>query len=127
MNTAYSPINCDVYDMLEEISTLRHNCKIVYVAGSIVSNHKAAQGRITNLYAHHGEEFLVLTASAHDAEEVKIHLRLDSLVSVNGINTCVQDACELADISKELLFIQYRTHFYFSFERRDAESQREEG
>jgi transcriptional antiterminator Rof (Rho-off) len=107
---AYSPINCDVYDMLEELSTLRQNCEIVYVADAITGKHTVTQGRITNLYAHRGEEFLVLTASEHNAKSADTHVRLDNLVSINGINTRVQDACDIADVFKELHFRKFDDH-----------------
>lgn len=76
MNTPYTPIDCDFYDLLEAASTLRQNCEIVYVA-DVQQTTVTVQGRITNLYALNGEEFLVL----NDA----LHVRLDALVSVNGV------------------------------------------
>ena len=74
MNTHYSPINCDFYDVLEEASTLRRHCEIVYVAAE--QSEAMVQGYITNLYAESGEEFLVMDNG--------LYIRLDALVSVNG-------------------------------------------
>jgi Rho-binding antiterminator len=74
MNTPYTPINCDFYDILEAASTLRQNCEIVYVADD---QETIVQGRISNLYALDGEEFMLINDS--------LRLRLDAIVSVNGV------------------------------------------
>ena len=85
MNTHYSPIDCDFYDVLEEASTLRQHCEIVYVASE--QSEATVRGYITNLYAESGEEFLVMNDF--------VHLRLDALVSLNGkpIPSTEQTAC----------------------------------
>jgi Rho-binding antiterminator len=88
MNTDYTPIDCDFYDVLEALSTLRKNCEIVYVASQQSPTATTVRGRITNLYALQGEEFLVIDHT--------LSLRLDALVSLNGtpvpISGCASDA-----------------------------------
>ncbi|MBD1208191.1 MAG: hypothetical protein H9535_07170 [Ignavibacteria bacterium] len=74
MNTHYSPIDCDFYDVLEEASTLRQHCEIVYVADE--QSEATVRGYITNLYAASGEEFLVMDDG--------LRIRLDALVRLNG-------------------------------------------
>jgi Rho-binding antiterminator len=85
MKTVYTPIDCDFYDALEEASTLRRHCEIVYVADG--QSKATVRGYITNLYAESGEEFLVMNNF--------LHIRLDALVSLNGkpIPSTEQTAC----------------------------------
>jgi Rho-binding antiterminator len=75
MNTPYIPIDCDFYDLLEAASTLRQNCEIVYVDND-QKTPVTVHGRISNLYVLNSEEFLVVNDI--------LHVRLDTLVSVNG-------------------------------------------
>ncbi|MCU0427783.1 MAG: hypothetical protein MUF71_19390 [Candidatus Kapabacteria bacterium] len=98
----YTPINCDFYDVLEELSTLRQNAEIVYLASEEPT---FAHGIITNLFAQNGEEFLILTA----ANEQKICIRLDALCSVNGMNAKIQSGCDVRELSTEITLKKYST------------------
>ena len=70
----YRPINCSFYDLLEEAATLAADCTIICMANNRETTFK---GRIEDLYMHQKVEYLRLDSG----EEI----RLDSLVSVNGI------------------------------------------
>lgn len=98
----YIPISCDFYDVLEELSTLRQNCEIVYLAEHHThSKHEttdSTSGIIANLYAHNGEEYLLF----HDTNGNTIRIRLDKLILVNGINARVQNVCDIQEVSREI-------------------------
>lgn len=71
----YTPINCSFYDRLEAWATLRTELELSYY--STDGEQQQTSGRIVNLFTLEKEEFLELYNG--------ITLRLDRLISVNGI------------------------------------------
>ena len=69
----YQPISCSYYDELELWAMRQTNCEILYEENNIA---KSINGRIKNLYAKQGEEFMILDYS--------IEIRLDQILSING-------------------------------------------
>jgi transcriptional antiterminator Rof (Rho-off) len=85
MNAAYTPIDCDFYDTLEALSTLGHTCEIAYNVSDDDNSRQAqtlaiVRGRITNLYALHGEEYMIVEDIIDDV----LHIRLDALLRVDA-------------------------------------------
>ncbi|MCK7556489.1 hypothetical protein MKQ70_16280 [Chitinophaga sedimenti] len=70
----YIPINCDYYDILEHLATLRQPAEIQYRQPG--SEAQTVTGIITDLQARQGVEYLYL--------DEKLEIRLDWLISVNG-------------------------------------------
>lgn len=75
MESPYLPIDCSYYDRLEAWATLREDCSIIWSDQEGV-NH-LIKSRIFDLILKGGVEYLVA--------ENDLYLRLDHLVSVNGI------------------------------------------
>lgn len=74
MATDYRPINCNYYDELEAIATLRKNVTVIYQSdGEQITLNEVG---IKNLYAKDKEEFVVLTNG--------LTIRLDYLIEVDG-------------------------------------------
>jgi len=69
----YQSIGCSYYDQLEAYATQRTHCTIVYRD----ETETTAEGVIVDVYAKEGAEFLKLDSD--------IVIRLDHLVSVNGV------------------------------------------
>lgn len=70
----YQPINCSFYDLLEQAATLGTICTIIY---KTEESEVKLEGRINDLYVRQKVEYLKLAS--------RIEIRLDSLVSLNGI------------------------------------------
>ncbi|MEM6629437.1 MAG: hypothetical protein AAF694_07170 [Bacteroidota bacterium] len=72
--TPYVPIDCNFYDKLEEVATLKKVSSIRYID----SNGKEAQvaGKIVDLYAINSIEYLKLGSG--------LEIRLDQVMEVNG-------------------------------------------
>jgi Rho-binding antiterminator len=100
MNTDYTPIDCDFYDVLEALSTLHKNCEIVYVASQQSPIATTVRGRITDLYALQGEEFLVVGHT--------LALRLDALISLNGTPVPIGDCASNAPFFEHSLQHHHR-------------------
>lgn len=75
MEAPYKPIDCSYYDRLEAWATLRKNCNIIW-ADQEGSSHEVSS-KIVDLVLKGGVEYLVA--------ENDLHIRLDQLVSVNGV------------------------------------------
>lgn len=71
----YQPIDCNYYDRLEAWATMQTLCVIAFTDGQGLRQEVSA--RIRNLYTLNKAEFLQLDNG--------LVLRLDSLLSVNGI------------------------------------------
>ncbi len=70
----YQPINCDFYDELEALATLKRKCDIIFRSedgGTIV-----IKGRIVDLFTKEKVEFMKL--------ESGLEIRLDKLIEVDG-------------------------------------------
>ncbi|MUL38578.1 hypothetical protein [Gloeocapsopsis dulcis] len=69
----YIPVNCDFYNQLEALATLRQESQIVYqnAKGELAK----VQGRIVDVYAKHKVEFLKADSGTT--------IRLDRIISVN--------------------------------------------
>jgi Rho-binding antiterminator len=74
MNLPYQKISCSYYDQLEALATKRTHCVIVFLSEG---KEETAEGVITDLFSKEGAEFLQLDKG--------ITIRLDHLVSVNGV------------------------------------------
>ncbi|UYQ91199.1 hypothetical protein MKQ68_13975 [Chitinophaga horti] len=70
----YTPIDCNYYDILEHLATLRQPAAVHYQQ----PGHEAATvtGIITDLQARQGVEYLYL--------DTTLEIRLDWLITVNG-------------------------------------------
>ena len=71
----YKPISCSLHDELESAATLRKLCDVVY---RVAGGETVTTGRIVDLYAREGAEYLLLD----NGQEI----RLDYLVRLNGQN-----------------------------------------
>lgn len=69
----YIPIDCGFYDLLEADATLR---KISSILIKTDSGKKEIKGRIKNIYARSGIEYLVLESGKE--------IRLDQILKFNG-------------------------------------------
>jgi len=70
----YQPINCNYYDELEALATLRKKVAIAYYEPS--GEKQVVESRIVDLYTRNKEEFMQL--------EDGTTLRLDRLISADG-------------------------------------------
>lgn len=81
-NSEYSSIDCNHYDRLEAWATLRKNCDIVWINNDGMKH--LVKSKILNFEIRNGAEYLV--------GEQGLQIRLDQLISVNGIplegNSC---------------------------------------
>lgn len=71
----YQPIDCNYYDRLEAWATMGATCVIAFLDGA--GGAQEVTARIRNLYTLNKAEFLQLDNG--------LVIRLDQLVSVNGI------------------------------------------
>lgn len=76
----YQKISCSYYDQLEAYATKRTHCVVRYHADDL---EKISDGIIVDVYAKEGAEYLKLNNG--------IIIRLDQLISINGIP--VSNAC----------------------------------
>lgn len=79
----YQPINCSLYDHLE--AAITKNEMVELIISSKEGIEQKMHIRCKDLYAKNGEEFLVL--------ENESTLRLDQILSLNGINFKGMDFC----------------------------------
>lgn len=70
----YHPISCEFHDRLEDLATLRKTVRIRFKDASGTDQERDV--RISDVFAHDGEEFLLLSTGEH--------VRLDWLVEVDG-------------------------------------------
>ena len=75
MKLPYRPINCLYYDRLEAWATLEEDCTIIWM-GEDKLNHQV-QSKILDLVIQDKAEYLI--------GEKGLQIRLDLLVSINGI------------------------------------------
>lgn len=80
----YQPIDCNYYDRLEALATLRQRSRIDYVNTEGQSTTLEAV-LIVDLQTRNKEEFMIL----EDGQEI----RLDKLIAVNGV--VVPGSCEI--------------------------------
>lgn len=69
----YKPISCSLHDELEAAATLRKPCEVIYRVAGVET---VMTGRIVDLYARDGVEYLLL--------DNKKEIRLDHVVRFNG-------------------------------------------
>lgn len=89
MKPPYNPIDCSYYDRLEAWATLRESCDIIWFDQEGVKQH--TYSRINDLLLKEGVEYLIA--------ENDLAIRLDKLVSVNGI-PLAQGSCITGSISQ---------------------------
>lgn len=75
MSTNYLPIACILYDTLEELAIRKIDVEILYVEDDI---EKTIINKIVDFQTLNKEEFLITST--------KIKIRLDKIISVNGID-----------------------------------------
>lgn len=75
MKSEYSPIDCNYYDRLEAWATLRKDCDIAWINNDGLKHE--VKSKILNLEIRNGAEYLI--------GEQGLQIRLDQLISVNGI------------------------------------------
>lgn len=75
METPYHPIDCSYYDRLEAWATLCETCSIIRLDQDGIRHQ--VKSKINDLLLKDGVEYLIA--------ENHLHIRLDQLVSVNGI------------------------------------------
>lgn len=85
MNTDYIPVDCTFHDLLESLATTGKPSRILFVTEAGAAQSRTAA--ITDLFAHQGEEFLVM--STGDT------VRLDRLVEIDGVPMPAQASCAL--------------------------------
>jgi Rho-binding antiterminator len=73
MKEKYVPINCDFHDLLEELSTLKRACAIVYEDEA--GREQFTHGHIVDLFSKDHEEFMRLNND--------LVIRLDQVKRVN--------------------------------------------
>lgn len=78
----YHPISCEFHDRLEDIATLRKTVRIRFTDAA--GSDQERDVRIADVFAHAGEEFLLLSTGEH--------VRLDWLVEVDGVHLADFDA-----------------------------------
>jgi Rho-binding antiterminator len=71
---SYIPINCDFYDELEALATLKKPAEIVFITEN--EGKLTVKGVITDLFIRDKVEFMSLDNG--------LEIRLDKLLSVNG-------------------------------------------
>lgn len=71
----YQSIACSLYDTLEALATRKSDCVIIY---KTENREQSVTSRIVDLFSHNGAEYLKL--------ENGITIRLDTLITVNGIS-----------------------------------------
>ena len=70
----YKPINCDFYDELEALSTLKKNSEIIFRAEN--GGKSILRGRIADLYTRDHIEYMKLDSG--------LEIKLDTLIEVDG-------------------------------------------
>lgn len=76
MPKAYTPINCNFYDLLLEIACRQEAAQIVFKDGAPNRTFQVSE-IINDIITRKGEEFMILSNGAE--------YRLDRVISVNGI------------------------------------------
>jgi Rho-binding antiterminator len=74
INESYTPIDCNMYDVLLSNATLKKECTIVFKNKDLIETIKAI---IVDVYTKAKEEFLQLNTG--------VIIRLDKIISVDGI------------------------------------------
>lgn len=82
MTEPYRPIACSLHDELEARATLGRECEVRYRRDD-GKGENVARGRIRDIYARAGVEYLLLEGGSE--------IRLDHIVAVDGI--AFQDGC----------------------------------
>ena len=70
----YKPVNCDFYDELEALATLKKKSDIIFTADN--GGKSVIQGRITDLYTRDHVEYMKLDNG--------LEIRLDSIIQIAG-------------------------------------------
>ena len=70
----YKPVNCDFYDELEALATLKKKADIVFIADN--GGKSVIQGRITDLYTRDHVEYMKLDNG--------LEIRLDEVIEIDG-------------------------------------------
>jgi Rho-binding antiterminator len=83
MAEKYIPIDCNYYDRLLEIITRRQEALLVY--RNLENVPIAVNTSFFDIYTKAGEEFLQLTDGTV--------IRLDKIISLNGIDVPISKAC----------------------------------
>ena len=73
--TNYKPIDCNYYDELEALATLRKDAEILYLSES--NEELFISSIIKDFFIHDKVEFMILANG--------LEIRLDRIVSVNGL------------------------------------------
>ena len=70
----YKPVNCDFYDELEALSTLKKKSDIIFIGDN--GGKSVIQGRISDLYTRDHVEYMKLDNG--------LEIRLDQIVEIDG-------------------------------------------
>jgi Rho-binding antiterminator len=70
----YKPVNCDFYDELEALATLKKDSEIVFRADNEAKS--VIHGRIANLYIRDRVEYMKLNNG--------LEIRLDRIIEIDG-------------------------------------------
>jgi Rho-binding antiterminator len=70
----YTPVNCDFYDELEALATLKKDCEIKFKGDN--DGISSIKGKIADLYTHEHIEYM--------KTDTGLEIRLDKLVEVDG-------------------------------------------
>ena len=84
MDKAYQPIDCNLYDYLEEAATLKKKCVFLI---SINDDLRIVNGQIVDLFVREKVEYLKLKKGTE--------LRLDIIQQFNDIDFRTGKACEI--------------------------------
>ncbi len=78
--TDYKPIQCSIHDVLESFATLGTECEI---ERSVDGTTEVLRGRIADVFARDGAEFLAFVSTEGASEEI----RLDRLIAVRELGS----------------------------------------
>lgn len=78
----YQPIDCEFHDLLEASATKRHRAS--FELRSSDGSVQVVQGRIVDLHAHAGIEYMQLDSG--------VQVRMDDIVSIDGVQRPAQPA-----------------------------------
>ena len=83
-NTPYQPIDCNLYDYLEEAATLKKKCVFLV---SIDGDLRIINGQIVDLFIRDKVEYLKLKKESE--------IRLDTIQQFNDIDFRTGNACKI--------------------------------
>lgn len=85
-NNSYQPINCNLYDYLEEAATLKKKCVFLV---SIDGDLRIINGQIVDLFSRDKVEYLKLKSEAE--------IRLDTIRQFNDVDFSTGKPCKISN------------------------------